>query len=240
MINNLYLYFVVVLIIIFIVKQPSNKIESFCDIDIDKIKFGKITPAQKLLKKRKITSFTLPLPLGTMPIPISLSKLDKELRYISKLTTVEATNVQKKDAIKYNNGLLSHYIKFAGKHGLTYSDTHLKQISDDLDSFGIRMKYLYSRPRPSQYAFLKGYPIDTSAQSTQTSPSYPCMHTLKARIFSDLLTYNNPKFKDKLDALASKIELSRLFGGFNYPSDNKAAKSIARVLKSRIKYLEVK
>ena len=206
-------------------------------INIDKLKFGKMTTNQKQLKNRIIKSFPLPLPLGTLPEPEPLSKLDKELRYLSKLTLTEATKQQKKDSIAYSGNTLSHFIKFAGKHGLTYSDSHLKQISDDLDSFGIRMKYMYSRPRPKQHSFLTGIPIET--QGHTRTPSYPSMDTLKARVFADQLTYNNPTFKDKLDGLATKIELSRLFGGFNYPSDNKAALAIAKAIKPRIKYLEI-
>ena len=226
---------VIALVILFNAIPSSEGFHS--SINIDKLKFGKMTTNQKQLKDRQIKSFPLPLPLGTLPEPKPLSKLDKELRYLSKLTLTEVTQQQKKDSLSYSDNTLSHFIKFAGKHGLTYSDSHLKQISDDLDSFGIRMKYMYSRPRPKQHSFLTGIPIETMGHTK--SPSYPSLNTLKARVFADQLTYNNPKFKDKLDGLATKIELSRLFGGFNYPSDNKASLEIAKAIKPRIKYLEI-
>lgn len=231
------LIIITLLVVLFVLSFGAQREGFSSSIDIDKLKFGRISTKQKQLKARKIKSFALPLPLGTLPEPKPLSKLDKELRYLSKLTLTEVTQQQKKDSLGYSDRVLSHFIKFAGKHGLIYSDSHLKQVSDDLDSFGIRMKYMYSRPRPKQHSFLTGIPIETMGHVK--TPSYPSLHTLKARVFADQLTYNNPKFKDKLDALATKIELSRLFGGYNYPSDNKAALVIAKALKPRIKYLEI-
>ncbi len=227
----------IIILTIFVITNiySTSKIEGFQSIDIDKLRFNTKTNIKTDIKT---DTFALPLPLGTLPEPEPLSKLYKEIKYLSKLTTEEATNKQKQEAIGFHQGeLLSHYIKFAGKHGLVYSDKHLKKISDDLDKFGLKMKSLYGRPRPFQHAFILGLPFNNVG--TSNTSSYPSLHTLKARILSDQLTYNNPKYKEQLDALASKIELSQLFGGFNYPSDNKAALTIARALKPRIKYLEI-
>ena len=72
------------------------------------------------------------------------------------------------------------------------------------------------------------------------SSSYPCEHTLVSRVLADQLIHNNPKHKGKIDSIAKKIELSRYYGGTNFPSDTVGANKIAKIIKQRVKFLNIK
>jgi len=209
-------------------------------LDIDSITYGSVLPPWQKIAERPITSFQLPLPLDDIEPPTKNSSKSTlaELNYISKLTTEQVSEEKRQVSREFLplDGVLKYYIKFAGENGLMYSDVHLTNANNDVETLCTKLQLMYNRPRPAQLGFIKQITVDTVGQDA--TPSYPCCATMKAKVLSALLAYNNPKFKDKLDAIAKKIELSRLYGGLNFPSDNVVALKIADVILKRIKYLE--
>ena len=226
------IFLILVIILIVVVVFRSSVTEPF-DIDLDKVRYGNITEEHKLIVGRKIISFMLPLPLNTLSLPPqnSSEETKKELDYLSKLKPLTSKN--------FNANVYQTYLTFAGENGLVYDEKHLKKLSNDIDTFVINMKYIYNRPRPHQLAFIYQMNMNSKPDINVSTPSYPALSTLKSRLLSDVLIYNNPNYKKKLNAMAKQIEISRLFNGHNYPSDNEAALKIANILKNRIKYLEI-
>ncbi len=224
------LIIIIIIVIIVIIAITSISKETFA-IDLDKVQYGTITKKEQKLSNRKIVNFKLPLPMSTISPPLlnSAKETKAELDYIIKLKRPE--KIPDFDIYKT-------YLKYAGENGLIYDEEHLKSISDDIDTFGLKLKYIYNRPRPYQLAFLYQKPFHSTEKLF--SPSYPSTSTLKANVLTNVLSYNNPKHKTKLNAIAKKVELSRLLNGYNYPSDNEIAIKISDILKDRIKYLEIK
>lgn len=209
-------------------------------LDIDTITYGTTSPEWQKIADRPIKSFRLPLPLQSIEPPTKNSSKATlaELKYVSKLTTEQVSEDKRQVAREFlpHDGVLKYFTKFAGENGLMYSDKHLKQSNDDVETLCTKLQLMYNRPRPAQLGFIKQLTVDTVGQNS--TPSYPCCATMKAKVLSGLLSYNNPKQKDKLEAIAKKVELSRLYGGLNFPSDNIVALKIADIVLKHIQFLE--
>jgi hypothetical protein len=188
------------------------------------------------LKNRPIKSFRLPLPLEDFPAPRKNSSLQKELKYLAQLNAGTVTEQRDLALAIERNGTLRYFIDYAGRNGLMYDEGHLKRVSDDVTTLAYLLKSYYNRPRPYQLGFLLGYNIIPVTMAD--SSSYPCEHTLVSKVLAYQLAYNNPRFAKQVHALAKRIELSRYYGGLNFPSDTVASIKVAKVLKKNIKYLE--
>lgn len=188
-------------------------------------------------KNRAIKTFQLPLPLENFPAPRKNSSLRKELDYLVQLSKTNSTEQRDLALAVEKAGTLQYFIDFAGRNGLMYDEPHLKQVAKDTTTLAYLLKSYYNRPRPYQLGFLLGYNL-LPVTMADTS-SYPCEHTLVAKTLAYQLAYNNPTYKKQVHALAKRIELSRYYGGMNFPSDTVASIKVAFVLKSNIKYLEV-
>lgn len=204
-------------------------------IEPDSIVFSKKeTCARK--KNRQIKSFPLPLPLEFIKPPTANTSPDttKELEYLSKLP--RKPELSKLVLKTERTGVLPMFIHYAGENRLIYDEAHLKQVATDAETIAYLIKSYYNRPRPSQLGPVVGHsilPVHVSRSS-----SYPCEYTLIARVLADQLSYNNPEHSKELTDLAKKIEISRLYGGMNFPSDTEMALKIANVIKPKMKYLE--
>lgn len=229
-------------IIYWAIRGQSQWMEHFSDemLDIDTITYGTTSAEWKKIADRPIKSFKLPLPLQSIEPPTKNSSKATlaELKYISKLTTEQVSEDKRQVAREFlpRDGVLKYFIKYAGENGLMYSDKHLKEANDDVETLCTKLQLMYNRPRPAQLGFVRQLTVDTVGQ--ESTPSYPCCATMKAKVLSGLLSYNNPKHKDKLEAIAKKVELSRLYGGLNFPSDNIVALKIADIVLKHIQFLE--
>jgi hypothetical protein len=171
----------------------------------------------------------------TAPPSNSDPSVTEELQYLSQLTTKETTEEQRKFAkMIENDGCLPTFINYAGNNGIMYDEKHLRDLAEDLTVYCNRIKNIYMRPRPSQLAFLHQLPLKSGESDT---PSYPSLPTFVSKVLAYVIGYNNPKANDKLHAIAKKIELSRLYGGYNFPSDNMAALQMADVVRRYVKHL---
>lgn len=218
----------------------SCNLEGFHGVDIDELVFSQeeLSPD---IKNRPITKFPLPLPLETIPRPKQNGSkiVNKELNYLEQLTkNIRSTDEKRKlcETIEIK-GALDYFLKFAGSKGLVYDDKHLKKITKDVETLAYLMKSYYNRPRPYQLGFLLGKQINPVLLAKTSS--YPCEHTMIAKVLAYQLQRNNPEFGDQLHSIAKRIELSRYFGGMNFPSDTVSAIKVADLLKDRMKYLKV-
>lgn len=186
---------------------------------------------QKL--NRPITKYKLPLPLSNVSVPDNRPvEIETELRFLSKIKP------DSKVAPKYEqDGVLPTFIKYAGEQSLIYDEQHLIDVARDTETIVMRMQNLYARPRP--YLVAPWYKIKLQHQPIwNNGPCYPCLPVLQARMLAFVLSYNNPTHQPALFRLVKQIELSRLAGGYNYPSDIKASVEIANILKKHVEYLE--
>lgn len=192
------------------------------------------------IKNRPITMFAMPLPLETVggPKKNTAPVVKKELAYLAKLTSQVKPDDERRKLCSTveQKGALKIFKKYAGANGLIYDDKHLNKVAEDVETLAHLLKSYYNRPRPYQLGFLLGKNITPVA--TVTTSSYPCEHTMISKVLADQLSHNNPDFRDKLDNLAKRIELSRYYGGVNFPSDTVAALKVCDILKDKIAYLD--
>ena len=189
-------------------------------------------------KDRPITMFQTPLPLKSVQAPAkngSKKTLD-ELKYLQKLA-LKSTDEKREQARAFEQmSLVDHFIKYAGENGLMYDEQHLRDVAKDVETFGLLMKTYYNRPRPYQIGMLANMPINPVTMAR--SSSFPCEKTMIANVLANQLIHNNPSKKDVLQGMAKEVELSRYYGGLNYPSDTIEAIRIADIIGGKIKYLE--
>ncbi len=192
------------------------------------------------VKKHKIESFPLPLPLQSIKPPdLNMSeKTSKELDFLIEMTK-KASDKQKEVIKKYEENVLGEFIKYCKTNKLFYDQKYLEQIRKDIRAFCYQLKIIYNRPRPYQLGFYMNKLIIPQPPKYSFTPSYPSYRTLLAKTLANVLSYNNPKHASDLHTIAKEVELSRLSGGYNYPSDNTVSLKIAALLKKYIKYLEV-
>lgn len=195
------------------------------------IRYKKATSVTKM--NRPVKMYKLPLPLDSISPPDNTpSKIKSELEFLSKIkpdTAVSQTYER--------DGVLSGFVKYAGENGLVYDESHLNSIDLDTETIAMKIQQIYGRPRP--YLVAPWYGIVLRHQPIwNNGPCYPCSPVLRARMLAHVLSYNNPPHQPALFRLVKRIELSRLAGGYNYPSDIEAAVNISNVLKKHVKYLE--
>lgn len=235
---------IIILLLVILVSMmlSTTRNEGFVDqklYNIDDLRYGHINDKIREKSTRKISSFPMPLPLGSIkgPPKNSSSKTQKELKFLSELTMTQVDYDKRQLVKKFDqDGILKYFVKFAGQNGLAYDQTMLETLSKDIDTLCIKTQMVYNRPRPIQLALIYQTPITTV--NSQKTPSYPSCETLKSKLFAHLLAYNNPTRKEELHSLAKEVELSRLYGGYNYQSDIDVALEMAEVIKKSMKYLE--
>jgi hypothetical protein len=103
-----------------------------------------------------------------------------------------------------------------GDKGIEIVDSLL----DESIPLTLKLKYYFQRPRPYQLA--QQYKLNLFPFSTITgnSPSFPSGHTLQSALIFYVLGNHFPDKYDYFEKVAKDIELSRLYLGLHYPSDN--------------------
>lgn len=90
-------------------------------------------------------------------------------------------------------------------------------LIDEIVPLVYKLKYFHQRPRPFQLA--QHYKIKCFPYLQGSSPSYPSMSVVKAKLISYVLGNNFPQHFDILEKIAVDIEYSRQYLGMNYVSD---------------------
>ena len=210
-------------------------------IKLNDLKYGQVDQITiNFAKTHPIKSFPLPLPLQEiLPPPLNLSQQTiKELDLLIE-TTKNVTDKQYLNIESYEKDVLLEFINYCKNNKLFYDQKYLEQVRNDVRALCLQLKLIYNRPRPYQLGYYIRKNIIPRTIITSINPSYPSYKTLLAKTLANVLSYNNPKQSTDLHTIAKEVELSRLLGGFNYPSDNSSSLQIAAIIKKYIKYLEI-
>lgn len=103
-----------------------------------------------------------------------------------------------------------------GDNGVQIIDSLL----DESLPFLYKLKYYFQRPRPYQLAAYYKLNLFPFKSNSAQSPSFPSGHTFQASLICYVLGNHYPDKYDYFERLAKDIELSRLYMGIHYPSDN--------------------
>jgi hypothetical protein len=96
----------------------------------------------------------------------------------------------------------------------------IDKLIDECLPFLAKLKYHFQRPRPFQLANYYKLKLFPHISYSGYSPSFPSGHTFQASLICYVLGNNFPEKFDYFEKLAKDIELSRLYLGVHYPSDN--------------------
>lgn len=232
----------ILVLIVVIVSIPSSILQYGGGkgiVDMDTLVFSE-KELYPEIKNRPIWSFQLPLPLEDFKPPNKNSSktVKKELDYLYHLSKQDNASARQlaMDIEVKGRSVLSYFEKYAGENSLMYDRDHIKRVAQDSVTLAYLVKSYYNRLRPYQIAYLYNMPL-LPVKMARVS-SYPCEKTLTAKLLAYQLSYNNPQHSKNLHSLAKRIELSRYYGGLNFPSDTVASIKLAELLKDRMKYLE--
>lgn len=101
------------------------------------------------------------------------------------------------------------------------------QITDDIKSVITKIKYHHQRPRPYQLAQALKLMLFPRNSVTSNSPSYPCEHTVMAKVILTVVGNKHPAIFPFCRELIEDIATSRIYLGLQYRSDTTYAKQLA-------------
>jgi len=162
------------------------------------------------------------------PPPANSSKQTlEELAEVKKITELEhpesfTSKLKEMDEDPYAF-VYDYYEKIAGKN--LPSDALQIINSGDVETFVMKLKLHYNRPRPHELAlhyktYLKYNKKIASKSGTAASPSYPSGHTMAAYFTAHIGAYVRPDLKEQLIKRADFVAYSRLYEGLHFRSDN--------------------
>lgn len=190
---------------------------------LDSITWGNPTITEKqLLDKPSIFDKHIPK-LMEFSFPKNSSKATREeLNLLVDYTRQLETDEQyKKRYMSYDVSLertLAQVIleNELGDEGVEIIDS----LIDETTPLILKLKYHFQRPRPYQLAHAYKLKLFPFRSITGHSPSFPSGHTLQSALIFYVLGNHYPDKYDYFEKLAKDIELSRLYLGLHYPSDN--------------------
>lgn len=195
-------------------------------IDINSIGYGNVSQGQLERAKIKRTLWRdfeperIPYPLNSSPEAFG------ELLYLKQLQEQHADTsflefVEVADEDMY--GLFEALLASVGEPFEYYH-----QLFQELVGFTIVLKMEYDRCRPYQLASMLGVELHPMSSESAHSPSYPSGHTLQTLTVAGAIARNLPEIADKAIAIGKAIAVSRMVGGYHYPSDNAYSEVLAR------------
>jgi hypothetical protein len=207
---------------------------------IDDLKWGQLNQIDSnLIRNHQILLFKLPLPLNQIQPPPKNSNPDvrRELTLVREMSQ-GLTQPQKESILKLQTSVVDQFTNYCQSQKLLFNRSYLNQVSKDIKCLTLQLKGYFNRPRPYQLSYYLHQNVLPLPMAGSDSPSYPSFRTLEAKTLANVISYNNPDHATQLHAIAKQVELSRLMGGYNYPSDNRASLEIALILKKAMKYWE--
>ena len=218
--------FVMLIIMLFTASYRPISFETFADDTTSAPDYGSYGSIDQMtdqwLRKHTIRTFKLPLNLSKMTVP---SNNEEEIKLLKDLTATLPTRQQTESIIKYEKyGVVPTFVQYCKKNGLKYKADQLRQIDLDIKKLTLQLKQIYNRQRPFQVGIKPYQMIDCH------TPSYPSYRTCSAFVLADYLTKNNGRHKNDLQTIAKEVEMSRIIGGYNYPSDTEASRYVADIV----------
>ena len=120
------------------------------------------------------------------------------------------------------------FYRFLDKNKIKYDKSFLDKIYKDVAIIVLKLKAKYSRPRPEGLGPKLGFDIASIKTDTDNTPAFPSGHTSQAWTMALFLSDQYPELKSGFQKIASQIEQSRIDRGAHYPSDNRAARHLAK------------
>lgn len=165
-------------------------------------------------------------PMSEIPYPDD-EKTEEELKFLIDLSKYR--NKYRKYIEVADEDLTNLFYEYLEDNNLEVTKdikSHIDQVLHDSTIFILKTKYYYNRPRPYQVAERLGLDFVAMDSKTAHTPSYPSGHTIQAMMLADCIGYYYPEHKGYLYQIADKISLSRMYGGYHFPSDIRYAKMI--------------
>jgi hypothetical protein len=154
-------------------------------------------------------------------------KTEQELKFlidISKYRDLHREFIEKADL-----DLAQPFLECIEEHNLTLTkeiyDGMMKLLHES-SIFILKIKYYYNRPRPYQVAKRLGYEYSAMDSESARTPSYPSGHTIQSMMLADYLGQYFYEHKSYFYEVADRISMSRIFGGYHFPSDIRYGKMI--------------
>ena len=152
---------------------------------------------------------------------------EEELKFLMDISKYR--NLYNDYIVKADIDLAQPFLECIEKHNLTLTKKMydgMKTLLKESSIFILKLKYYYNRPRPYQVAERLGYDFLAMDSKTAHTPSYPSGHTIQAMMLADYFGQYFSEYKSYFYEIADKISMSRIFGGYHFPSDIKYGKMI--------------
>ena len=123
---------------------------------------------------------------------------------------------------KYDSDLTGWLIGFLVKYRVKKDDavSLVNAINRDCLPLLMKLKFYFQRPRPYQLAYYNKLKLLPFVSYSAHSPSYPSGHALQSEVFAKVVGDKYPSLFKIVNAFAKDIQMSRLFMGLHYQSDN--------------------
>ena len=115
---------------------------------------------------------------------------------------------------------------------LPYVTESLEYLNNMIDHTFLEiylLKIFFNRMRPFQIDRYLNSLGKCNLQSLNNLPSYPSGHAYQAYFLSKQLTKKYPNKKKLFESIAYKCDVIRVYGGVNYPSDGKLARTLVNL-----------
>jgi len=178
--------------------------------------------------------------LNVSPPPKNSSKeTQAELQTIREFMSNRTSGIE--DSVKAHDNDVAHAIKrYMKDKNLDYSDDMINKLVGVGSSIVRYFKNKFQRPRPYNLAeALKmdfdNMPLDSDTMKT---PAYPSGHTLQSRLIAEYYIDKYPSHKNGLLEAARECGEGRIYAGWHYPSDHKAANDLAEQIYPKLNLRE--
>jgi hypothetical protein len=165
------------------------------------------------------------------PFPPNDSEATKD--EIRELLNYQNSDIQKHENIvfrfmAYDEDLIATLKKYCIEKIGHNEDELIDDLVESTKSLLIKLKFYYQRPRPYQLAQYHKAKLFPTASMSALNPSYPSGHTFQAKLVCEVLGNKYVEHNDYLQKLAHDVELSRLYLGLHFQSDNDFALIVAK------------
>ena len=134
----------------------------------------------------------------------------------------------RKEVIEIDRDLSVPFKRLCWELGVPYDQEKLERLTGEASILITKMKWLYNRERPYQFAAEHGIDFVPMNSETAHSPSYPSGHTIQALLIASSLSDSFPQHRRRFMETAEVVSWSRVIGGYHWPSDVLFSKDVFR------------
>jgi hypothetical protein len=127
-----------------------------------------------------------------------------------------------------DSDLVSPFRSLCRELGVGCHEDILRVVMEEASILITKMKWLYNRERPYQFAERHGIDFSPMGSETAHSPSYPSGHTVQALLVGSVLSDFYPQHRKRFMEVADSVSWSRVIGGYHWPSDILFGKDLFR------------